>query len=446
VNILHYSLGFPPFRTGGLTKYCMDLMTGQKELGNSVGMLWPGRFGLINRATEIRRRKPINGILSYEIINPLPVPLDEGIKDINSYTAKCDKKIFLDFFINIKPDAIHVHTLMGLHKEFLAAAKELSIKIVYTTHDFFGICPKVTLFRNGHTCEDDDSCRHCMDCNKSALSLKKIQLMQSPFYRFIKNYKLVEYFRKKHRSQFFSDSLKTEKKNVLKVKQNGSNYLSLRKYYVSILEMIDTFHFNSSITEKVYEKYVSIKDAKMINITHKDIKDHRVRKEFIGKLKLTYLSPAKPYKGYYVMKRALDELFAEGYQNFELNVYSIPDEISPYMNIKGNYKYSDLKDIFAMTDILLAPSICYETFGYTVLEALSYGVPVIVSENVGAKDLVNGNNYGFVIKANLDEMKDCILDLILNKKTLYNYNESILSSFDLINFYRFVELVNKLYQ
>ena len=63
----------------------------------------------------------------------------------------------------------------------------------------------------------------------------------------------------------------------------------------------------------------------------------------------------------------------------------------PYVKVHGRYTYKDLKTIFKETDVLIAPSIWYETFGFTVLEALSYGVPVIISGTVGAKDiLVNG--------------------------------------------------------
>ena len=81
---------------------------------------------------------------------------------------------------------------------------------------------------------------------------------------------------------------------------------------------------------------------------------------------------------------------------------------------KEGYRYSDLKEIFSETDILLAPSLCYETFGYTVLEALCYGVPVIVSDNVGAKDIVE--NCGLVVKAgDRESLKNAILSLNANK-------------------------------
>ena len=62
--------------------------------------------------------------------------------------------------------------------------------------------------------------------------------------------------------------------------------------------------------------------------------------------------------------------------------------MSPYMNAHERYNYDDLQTIFENTDVLIAPSILYETFGFTVLEALSYGVPVIISGNVGAKDIL----------------------------------------------------------
>ena len=38
--------------------------------------------------------------------------------------------------------------------------------------------------------------------------------------------------------------------------------------------------------------------------------------------------------------------------------------------------------------MLVAPSVWHETFGFTVLEALSYGIPVVISGTVGAKDIL----------------------------------------------------------
>ena len=48
-----------------------------------------------------------------------------------------------------------------------------------------------------------------------------------------------------------------------------------------------------------------------------------------------------------------------------------------YRNLKDSSLVKKLrKQHRDETDIMVAPSIWYETFGFTVLEALSYGVPV----------------------------------------------------------------------
>ena len=48
-------------------------------------------------------------------------------------------------------------------------------------------------------------------------------------------------------------------------------------------------------------------------------------------------------------------------------------------------------------DLLIVPSLGLETFGMVVLEAFSFGVPVLMSEHVGAKMLVEEmDNVGMV--------------------------------------------------
>lgn len=88
-----------------------------------------------------------------------------------------------------------------------------------------------------------------------------------------------------------------------------------------------------------------------------------------------------------MLKAALDKLWEEK-QDFCLDVHFTPAKVPPYIRTHAPYTYDELERIFQDTDILAAPSIWNETFGYTVLEALSYGVPVIISGTVGAKDIL----------------------------------------------------------
>lgn len=421
MRILHYSLGFPPYRSGGMTKYCLDLMLTQKEQGNRVGLLWPGEINFLKK-NRVLKRKDNCGLESYEIINPLPVPMDEGVREVEYYMADGDSEICEQFLRSYKADIFHIHTLMGLHKEWITAAQKVGVKTLFTTHDYYGICPKVTLYREGSVCDCDHECMDCVNCNNEGLTQPKIQLLQSPIYRKIKNCGPVKKIRKKHRLNFYLRSAATapaalKKQSIPEVKgmKKKTDYQSLRQFYLSMLSGIDVIHFNSSVTRKIYMRYFTPENSSVIPISHRGIEDNRIIKAFDSDdLRISFLSPFKPFKGSVIIKDALDEIWAQEKHNFSLRIIEHIESPSPYMIIQDGYEYDELKKIFEETDLLIAPSICYETFGFTVLEALSHGVPVLVSENVGAKDLIK-KEYGIVIAPDKEALKGAILQLLGDK-------------------------------
>ena len=206
MKILHYALGFPPFRSGGLTKFCVDFMVQQAKESHTVAMLWPGQMGFINQKVVIKKHENVNlsgqDILNFEVINPLPVSFDEGIADVAAFTKNVGSEVYKELLDRFQPDVIHVHTLMGLHRSFIEAAKEKKIRLVFTAHDFFPICPKVTIFRHGAVCDCVQDCENCGICNATALSMNKIKVLQSPVYRKLKDSKIVKKLRKQHRDGY----------------------------------------------------------------------------------------------------------------------------------------------------------------------------------------------------------------------------------------------------
>lgn len=431
MKILHYSLGFPPYRTGGLTKYCTDLMLTQESQGHEVALLWPGRIGFVNKKIIIKQGKTWNHIQSFELVNPLPIALDEGVRDIDAFTQTVDSRIYKEFLKKFKPDVIHIHTLMGLHSECLDAAKELGIRTVFSTHDYYGLCPKVTFFHDGEVCDDDHDCADCVACNQTALSMKKIAIMQSPLYRKMKNTALVKKMRQAHRKEFFAEQEAHDTEDVIHdEKLCAEDYQRLRSYYLTMLEKIDKIHFNSTVTEKIYRRYIEPKSSEVVSITHRDIEDNRRIKEFNHeKLRLTYLGPAKPFKGFQFLLGVLDDIWEQGERNFELHLYTATTERRPYItHQQEGYPYSQLEEIFDKTDLLVVPSMCYETFGFTVLEALSYSVPVLVSENVGAKDILGRDQCGFVLATEEKEFTNTLIKLCDNREKLVEWNANINSN------------------
>lgn len=303
MRILHYSLGFPPYRTGGLTKFCMDLMVQQIKNGNKVALLWPGQMKFVLKSTSVEDHGYVSyqnaDIRSYEVINPLPISYDEGISDISSFMLEGDGEPYLEFIEDYKPDVIHIHTLMGLHKNFLKAAKEKGVRLVFTAHDFFPICPKITIFRHGAICGCYKSCDECAKCNSTALGMTKIRLLQSALYRELKDSALVKKLRKQHRDDYLSENSKKE------VGVNSiEDYKKLRSFYESMLEMMNIIHYNSTVTKLVYESVFNLSNSVVIQITHADIQDNRKLKTFCeGKLRIRYLGAQGGAKGFFCSRR-----------------------------------------------------------------------------------------------------------------------------------------------
>ena len=185
-----------------------------------------------------------------------------------------------------------------------------------------------------------------------------------------------------------------------------------------MLANFSVIHYNSTIAQRAYEEvFKDFYEYRIIPITHSAIKDHRMKKKFADDcLRIRYLGPQAGVKGYTILKQALDMLWKDR-QNFCLDIHFEPIERSPYMRVHNRYNYSELGDIFRETDVLVAPSIWYETFGYTVLEALSYGVPVIISDTVGAKDIL-ADGAGIVINGISAEKLFKEIKLITPKKLL----------------------------
>ena len=436
MKVLHYTLGLPPYRTGGLTKYSIDLMQEEAKQGHNVILLYPGKIGLLNHNTRICKNRNFGKLKVYELINPLPVPLLYGIKDIETYTRECNIDIFYKFLKDINVDCIHIHTLMGLPKEFLIVAKELKIKTIFTSHDYFGLCPKCSLYNtNNKICEGYND-EKCSICSSNAISYKKNIVLQSHLYKRIKNWKLIKNLRNKKKNEINSLEKEIDNKQVY-------NYKKLKEYYYSMFSYIDIFHFNSKTSYEVFSKFIKINNYEIIPITHANIKDNR-KKHNVGDneiVRLGYLGAQTVEKGFFELIQVLDKI---NNNKIKLSIYFKPKFERKYIEIHDKYNYNKIAEVFEYNDIIVVPSLWKETFGLVVLEALSHGTPVIVSENVGAKDLVKNNITGFIFE---DEKK--LLEIIENidKRKIEELSNNILEDETLsFNMNEHTEKILKLYQ
>ena len=163
-------------RSGGLTKYASDLMLEQSKRHN-VTLLSASGWSLFSKNISFRRTSDWGNIRHYNINNSLPIPLLYGIKNPKDFYDgySITTRAMEYFYQEVKPDVLHVHTLMGLPKELLEFLKIKGVKLVFSTHDYFGICPQVNLVNHkGEICDgpNEERCRICNDKSKHTLFLR----------------------------------------------------------------------------------------------------------------------------------------------------------------------------------------------------------------------------------------------------------------------------------
>lgn len=396
MRVMHVSLGLPPLRTGGMTRYCTELALAQAEHGDDVALLFPGRF--LPGKTRIVS-SDWSQIQTFEVINPLPVPLVYGVAEPDRFTRSCDNPAaygrLLDEF---KPDAIHVHCYQGIHREFFQLAKERHIPLLFTTHDYYPMCPRCTLITSaGEECERCGSAEACAACNEgSGMTVTKSVLMQSRIYEHLKDSRLVTNIGERvKRGMSRTASVDNDERDEKDAPTRGKviAYERLLNYNRSIFELFDLILTNSRLTEKTYRKFFPDITCEYLPITHAGLSQHKrspIKREVKQPLRIAYFGGEKRYKGFDTLMEAAAILSSRGL-SIELSLYGDEyafSELPPNATAKGRVTHEGMSEAIRKYDVVCVPSKCHETFGFVVLESLCEGVPVICSDVVGASDLV----------------------------------------------------------
>lgn len=435
-RILHYLPGLPPVRGGGMIKYALDLIEGEEKSGCDTYILIPGRFSNMCNGTRIVKTKWKKHIC-YSIVNPLPVSEGRKVNNIDLLYQEGNQDVYMNFLQEINPDVIHIHSMMGLHLSFLKTSHEMHIPVVYTTHDYYGICPNAILFKDMKQCTQTDGSQ-CSNCITGNLTEKKIRFEQSLTYRTLKSNGFVnwlEYSQKlvpiKLAIRAFASKTKMQEAKVPEsiVDANNSEkqkYCKLQMYYKEMFQYVTRFHFNSTQSKEIFEKHLENISGEIIPISNKNITDNRIRRKYGKTLRIGFIGRGT-HKGFDILKDAINNLYSQGMEDVECHVYFNPKEkLPPYFISHSPFHENEAYKVYNNIDILVLPSIWNETFGMVVLEALSYGVPVIVSENVGAREVLDENpNMGIIVNPTQEELQSVLKEIYCNHEILRKMNRAI---------------------
>ncbi|MEM0201531.1 MAG: glycosyltransferase [Candidatus Micrarchaeaceae archaeon] len=376
MKILYLVHQFYPESYTGTEKFVYNIALITQKFGNKVKVITYSFY------ENTYYDKSIGDILAKEFVyKGIPVLAFKSINQPYDLHFGLENQDMYNFAENIikeeNPDIIHVGHSMRVHG-FIKAAIKLNIPYILTLTDFFLMCPKVIL-----TTTSGDLCIGPQDgitCNKMCREFSEI---------YIKNrLKQAEY-----------------------IFMNAEKILSPSKFLADIFKK----EF-PNITIDIVPHGIKYKNIKTNNKTYEDKKN----------LTFCYAGSLQYHKGVHVLLKAFRSIENE---NIRLKIYgSGPEE---YVNklkdiVKNDDRvefcgvFSEEQVILSSIDVIVIPSICYESYSLILHEALAQNIPVIAS-NLGAmlQKIKDGFN-GFIFEAgNYMDLKNKV-ELILNNPEILN--------------------------
>jgi glycosyltransferase involved in cell wall biosynthesis len=140
------------------------------------------------------------------------------------------------------------------------------------------------------------------------------------------------------------------------------------------------------------------------------------------KLQILYVGRVEILKGVHYLLKASEAL--EAVVDVHIAGSIQPDFLNIAKKYEGKVKFhgqlskEHLADLYRQTDLLIFPSL-YDAFGMTIIEAMSYGLPVIASANSAGPDIISDHENGFVVPPFSSDHLIEKIEWIIKNKELY---------------------------
>jgi len=203
----------------------------------------------------------------------------------------------------------------------------------------------------------------------------------------------------------------------------------IQKIYLNSISKIDYFMVNCmAIKEQLVNKYeISPKKFEIIyNCTDLPESINKLNTEIGESLRFGFVGRLEKQKGVDLLINSFEKaikldnkisLFLYGKKRLNRALEKIAIKSNGKIVIYGPFENA-INEVYPNIDILVLPSF-WEGFPYVIIEAMSFGCPVIATNVGGISELVNSKKNGCLIEAkNSHQLIESILELSRNRKKL----------------------------
>ena len=372
---------FPEFWTG-TEKFVLRMSSMMQRLGHSVqviGYSFYEDFCFDNSIEDIIYRKfaykgtPVVTMRHKNIPENIHYAIgDNRMEKISNYLISTEM-----------PDIVHVGHSMRI-SELLIAFRLHNIPYIITLTDYWFICPKVNLVNTkGNLCTGPEGGKVCkVSCPEIA------------------------------------EHIITQRLSVA------------RDILFSAKKIVAPSGFIAGMFKKEFEDL----DITIIRhgINHIKIKQENAKYE---KLTFCYAGSFNHHKGVHILIEAFKmikkdnvylKVFGSGYTSeYDDKILNMAKK-DKRIELCGTFSEEEIGKVLGSVDIIVIPSLCYESYSFILHEAVSCNIPVIVSKAGGMAEKIKDNVNGFTFQVgDVEGLKAAMENIINNPDVLIGIKQNM---------------------
>ena len=391
---------------GGVTVYIQNLINALIQSGEyKVTFLNSGWTYDKSGKTYIKKvNNQFNPLLEcYEIVNsPVLAPIEQCAENLRIYLNDKTMLPIINGFIKEQNgfDVIHFNNLEGISLDVLRLKEKYpDIKVIYSMHNYFPFCSRVNLWQDGitdhpHNCNKTsyDECVNCYKRNAyftTVAKRRKMNLVTRAFSRIVNTV-----YQDKGRGELYKAFTEENVRQINK-------YADL---VLAVSERVAEIAYRYGIDkEKVRVSYIGTKVAESARYSRNATYDGNT-------FKIMYMGYMRPDKGYYFLIDCLDVLPEKYAEKIDVSIVARYDEkknreeLAKLEEFKDKYKNITLingytpknqKDLLQGIHLGIVPVLWEDNLPQVGIEQIAYGVPILVSDLGGVKELCRDSRFVF---------------------------------------------------
>jgi glycosyltransferase involved in cell wall biosynthesis len=307
---------------------------------------------------------------------------------------------FRRFLAETRPDLVHVNSCYLLSASIIPAARKLGLPLALTLHDFWFLCPRITLQRpNGTLCQMPKDPAECVWC---LLTEKRRYRLPDNGTRGASGRLAVWAM---HRPALLRlTGWQARLDAVRERRQRLTDALSLADVIIAPSRFLaQTFVTHGLSPDRVRFCRLGLDGAMWGTGVPIRVESDHLRIGYIGQVAL--------HKGVHLLIQAFKRLDVEADGGPELRIYGDLTRFPRYTRrlerladghprilFKGLIENRRMPEALAELDVVVAPSTWYENSPLAIMEAQAARVPVVASDLGGMAELVQHDVNGLLFR------------------------------------------------